>query len=221
MKKTILTLALAILTLSGANVMAQSVSAQQNDKTEQCAKKGKCDKAKKDKCDKKDCKKGEKGNKPGRKGPKAPKGDNLMQGITLTTEQQQKIDKIKADTKSEFAKIKEDTQKDRDKVMEKSRKEIEKVLTKEQRVQYESNLKMMKERQQLKKEGGKMKADMRKMERRGVAALDTAGAKTKRVYNKAIDKGENSFRNAKKDGQKMMKRVDASFKVLKGENQAK
>lgn len=203
MKKTILSLAIALISLGGLSAAAQTVSTQTTCKTEQCQ--GKNDKQKKE-CkgdkdgDRKGCKK-EKGKctaRDGRRGNKKMKGNPAMQGITLTAEQQQKVDKIRDDAKKDLAKIKEDSKKDRQKVMSKVDSEISKVLTAEQRVQFEANQKAIQARKAARMEGDKLKAK----------------------GNKDISAMRGDVKKMRHDGERRMQRIDASAKAVKKEVKA-
>lgn len=203
MKKTILSLAIALISLGGLSAIAQTSSTQTTCKTEQCQ--GKDGKQKKErKGDKQGDRKGgkkDKGNctaQDGRRGNKNAKGNPMMQGITLTAEQQQKVDKIREDAKKDLAKIKEDGKKDRQKVMSKVDSEISKVLTAEQRVQFEANQKAMEARKAARKEGADLKAK----------------------GNKNISAMRSDMKKVRRDGERGMQRVDASASAVKKEVKA-
>lgn len=203
MKKTILSLAIALISLGGLSAIAQTTSTQTTCKTEQCQ--GKDGKQKKErKGDKQGDRKGgkkDKGNctaQNGQRGNKNAKGNPMMQGITLTAEQQQKVDKIREDAKKDLAKIKEDGKKDRQKVMSKVDSEISKVLTAEQRVQFEANQKAMEARKAARKEGADLKAK----------------------GNKNISAMRSDMKKVRRDGERGMQRVDASASAVKKEVKA-
>ncbi|MDE6081050.1 MAG: hypothetical protein K2F70_02110, partial [Muribaculaceae bacterium] len=104
MKKTLVTLSLAVVTLFGFNAFAQQQDQQQckKDKTEKCCRGQKTEK----------CSKGDR------------RGEfNPFEGIQLSTEQQSKLEAMKQEFKVERQKMKEEFKKDENKVRP-DRKEI-------------------------------------------------------------------------------------------------
>ena len=217
MKKTILTLAIAVLSGGISSIAQTTQSSQQTQATEcaangkDCKKDAKCDKRnKKDKC-KGDRKCDRKGHKGDRKGGKRGEWSgtnvcrNLFEGIQLTPDQQQKIEKIRETTKSDLAKVKSDAREDRQKVMDRSKKDIEKVLTAEQRVQYEANLKAAEAQRDAKK-------GIRNAENRIGRAYNAAKDSTVNTFNRAGQDVRKEARKLRHDGKKVMKKVDATFR---------
>lgn len=99
-----------------------------------------------------DCKKGDKkgDKKDAKKGPKQcgkdckQKGNPAMKGITLSAEQQAKVDKINADLRAQKEKQMKDAKERQAKEMDKYNNEILKVLTPEQQAVYKQNVEKMK-----------------------------------------------------------------------------
>lgn len=124
-KKLILFSFLSLFCLSTLTANAQS---QQQNNTEQTC-------CSSDKKQKHEGKKGDKKCKGHKKGPRM----NPFEGIELTAEQQQKIDKLKSDRKEKREQEKRDKADKRKKEREAFNKELESILTPDQMAQYNAN----------------------------------------------------------------------------------
>lgn len=158
MRKKVLGLVMAALTISSIGAFAQN---QTSDNKPACEQTSECHKGKKDGKCKKDGKKDGKKKGDRKHGDKVD-GLNPFEGIQLTSEQQQKVDALKAERK---AKMKaEKGKKEADKQAAKEARQQEKaqfdaqvaeILTPEQYTQYQSNCDSIKAKKQRMKAASK------------------------------------------------------------------
>ena len=159
MKKTILTLAIALMSMGSLTMMAQTEKSEQVKSEQQCKNKDCSKKDKKsDRCKERKGKRGkdcvERSNKKGqldrrgnfradasgkKRGGFHKGGNPMLKGITLSEEQQQKVAKINDNMRADFEKVKKNERKEMSKLNDKRNKEILKVLTPEQQKVYKAN----------------------------------------------------------------------------------
>lgn len=153
MRKKVLGLVMAALTISTFGAFAQTEVQVESINLEQVSKDA-C-KDKKDKKGKKDCKKGDrKGEK--KKGKKG--SFNAFRGIELTAEQQQQINQLKNERKAKVEAEKKASKEAKELAKKEFTASVEKILTPDQFKQYQANcdsLKLKKEARKANKMAGK------------------------------------------------------------------
>lgn len=170
MKRTILSIAAALICLGGATAMASDCGAEKKQKTEQscCGKDKKQGKrARKDTCgEKKSCRPSH-----------CDKGDaahtfmrTMLDGIELNDLQRQQVQRIEQQTREELNGVTDMTSKQYKKALKNSRKKLEKILTKEQKAVLDANCRITERRAEMRKENKAIrenvkaaKADIREM----------------------------------------------------------
>lgn len=129
MKKKLIAFSfLSLFALASINASAQTQQPTPEKGTACCVKKDKCKKGDFSKAELKKKKHFKKGHRP-----------NLFEGITLTSDQQTKIDKLKADRKEKHNKEKQAMAANRKMEREQFNKELASILTPEQLAQYNAN----------------------------------------------------------------------------------
>lgn len=167
MKKMFMAFAMAFAMIAAPAALAQNPEAKTECNKETCKKENcKKDDCKKDKCKKDKCKKGDKKKGDKKKGPKqcgkdCKKGNPALKGITLTAEQQAKVDKINADLRAQREKQMKEAKERQQKEMDKYNDEIMKVLTPEQQAVYKQNVEKMKADRANGNRGDKRKGERR------------------------------------------------------------